>query len=85
MDLDSITSRAAAVVADFVMQVPVIIGSRNVLNAEGLISAVLRLADFPIPIACSLKGRCSHVEVVTSTDGIGSRQSADVGRRYVHR
>ena len=85
MDLDCITGRAVAVVADFVMQVPVIIGSRNVLNAEGLISAALRLADFPNPIARSIKGRYSHLEVVTSTNGIGSRQCTDVGRRYVHR
>ena len=84
MDLHRITERIATVIADLVMQIPVVVGRRNIVDVERLVGAVLSLADLPCTCTRTVKGRSCHLEVIAGTDGFGSHQHTYIGRRHIH-
>ena len=63
MNLNDIAKIVATFITDLIMQIPVVIGSRNILNVKRLIGSVLRLADFPFTRTIAAKARCRHIQV----------------------
>ena len=84
MDLNRIADIAATVVAHLIMQVPVVISNRDIVDAEWLVGAVLRLAGLPSARTVAVVGRRRHVEVFTGTNRIKRGQRPSDIRSNVH-
>ena len=81
MDLNIIADIIATLVAHFIMYIPVVVGSWNILNAKGLESTIRALRNFPRSRSCSVVSWCGHIQIASGANGWRSLQcSRDIGR-----